>query len=121
MSSKHARWRSGGGARPEATDMREPPMTATIAELEFGPTPDRKAARRGLIRAVGQNRALSRAGMAERLFALLFNGLVYPQIWEDPEVDMQALRIEPGDHLVTIASGGCNALSYLIADPARIE
>ena len=34
---------------------------------------------------------------------------------------MEALRIGPGHRIVTIASGGCNALSYLIADPARIE
>lgn len=74
-----------------------------------------------LVRAVGQDKALSRAGMGQRFFAYLFKGLVYPQIWEDPDVDMAALRIEPGNRIVTIASGGCNALSYLIADPARIE
>ncbi|MEQ1937127.1 DUF3419 family protein [Mesorhizobium sp. CN5-321] len=64
---------------------------------------------------------LSRAGLSERLFAQLFSGLVYPQIWEDPDVDMVALAIRPGDRLVTIASGGCNALSYLLADPASVE
>ncbi|MCO5071494.1 MAG: DUF3419 family protein [Rhizobiaceae bacterium] len=68
-----------------------------------------------------RNSALSRAGISERMFAQLFSGLVYPQIWEDPEVDMAALAIEPGNHIVTIASGGCNAVSYLLADPARIE
>ncbi len=81
----------------------------------------RKEAKRRLVRAVGQDKALSRAGMGQRFFAYLFKGLVYPQIWEDPDVDMAALRIEPGHRIVTIASGGCNALSYLIADPARIE
>lgn len=74
-----------------------------------------------LKRAVTQNSALSRAGFSERLFAWLFKGLVYPQIWEDPEVDMAALAIEPGHRIVTIASGGCNAMSYLTADPARVE
>lgn len=69
--------------------------------------------------------AVSRAGIGpsallERAFALLFRGLVYPQIWEDPVADMQGLAIAPGDHVVTIASGGCNALSYLAADPAKI-
>jgi S-adenosylmethionine-diacylglycerol 3-amino-3-carboxypropyl transferase len=34
---------------------------------------------------------------------------------------MAALQIGPGHRIVTIASGGCNTLSYLIADPARIE
>lgn len=74
-----------------------------------------------LKRAVTQNSALTRAGFSERLFAWLFKGLVYPQIWEDPEVDMAALAIEPGHRIVTIASGGCNAMSYLTADPARVE
>ncbi|MFS2327086.1 DUF3419 family protein [Brucella sp. H1_1004] len=74
-----------------------------------------------LKRAVTQNNALSKDGASERLFAWLFKGLVYPQIWEDPEVDMAALSIEPGHRIVTIASGGCNALSYLTADPASVE
>ena len=87
---------------------------------ETSPSTKRQAAAR-LRRAVKRNSALSRAGIAERMFAQLFSGLVYPQIWEDPEVDMAALAIEPGNHIVTIASGGCNAVSYLLADPARIE
>lgn len=69
--------------------------------------------------AILQNRA-SKAGLLERAFALAFRGLVYPQIWEDPVADMEALEIGSGHHVVTIASGGCNALSYLRADPARI-
>lgn len=69
--------------------------------------------------AILQNRG-SKAGLLERAFALLFRGLVYPQIWEDPVADMEALDIGPGHHVVTIASGGCNALSYLRADPAQI-
>jgi len=71
--------------------------------------------------AVHRNRALSRAGFLERLFTLAFRGLVYPQIWEDPVVDMAALDIKPSDHLVAIASGSCNVLSYLTANPARIS
>jgi S-adenosylmethionine-diacylglycerol 3-amino-3-carboxypropyl transferase len=58
--------------------------------------------------------------MRERLFTLAFQGMVYPQIWEDPIVDMEALAIQPEDHVVAIASGGCNILSYLIDNPARI-
>ena len=82
---------------------------------------ERKLVRKRLHGAVRRNRVLSPAGLSERLFAQLFTGLVYPQIWEDPEVDMAALAIRPGDRVVTIASGGCNALSYLVADPAAIE
>lgn len=73
-----------------------------------------------LSRAVHQHRLLSREGLLERLFTLAFRGLVYAQIWEDPVVDMLALDIKPDDHVVTIASGGCNALSYLIANPAKV-
>ena len=70
--------------------------------------------------AVHQNNAISRTGLLERLFSSAFTGLVYPQIWEDPVVDMQALDIGPDDHIVCIASGGCNMLSYLTAGPASI-
>jgi S-adenosylmethionine-diacylglycerol 3-amino-3-carboxypropyl transferase len=56
----------------------------------------------------------------ERIFAQAFQNLVYPQIWEDPLVDLEALEITPDCHVVAIASGGCNVMSYLLADPARI-
>jgi len=59
-------------------------------------------------------------GMLERSFSRLFLGLVYPQIWEDPVVDMAALGLGPGDALVCIASGGCNMMSYLTAGPASL-
>jgi S-adenosylmethionine-diacylglycerol 3-amino-3-carboxypropyl transferase len=72
-----------------------------------------------LSQAVRRTRTLSRQGVAEFLFAWMFKGLVYPQTWEDPEIDMQALAIKPDSHVVAIASGGRNILSYLIADPAR--
>ncbi|MEO1314597.1 MAG: DUF3419 family protein [Pseudomonadota bacterium] len=70
--------------------------------------------------AVHQNEPLSRTGALERLFSSLFKGLVYPQIWEDPVVDMDALQIGPSDNLVCIASGGCNVMSYLTAGPASV-
>ena len=70
--------------------------------------------------AVHRNRMLSLEGASERIFSLAFQGLVYPQIWEDPVVDMAAMEIKPHHHVVTIASGGCNVLSYLTASPARI-
>jgi S-adenosylmethionine-diacylglycerol 3-amino-3-carboxypropyl transferase len=73
-----------------------------------------------LHQAVHRHKPISRAGISERLFTFAFSGLVYPQIWEDPVVDLEALRLEPGEHLVAIASGGCNILSYLTAAPVRI-
>ena len=70
--------------------------------------------------AVHQHEHLSKAGLLERAFTFAFRGLVYAQIWEDPVVDMEALEINPDCHIVTIASGGCNVLSYLTADPKAI-
>jgi len=70
--------------------------------------------------AVINHEGLSREGLLERAFSLAFRGLVYAQIWEDPVVDMDALAITPQSHIVTIASGGCNVLSYITANPARI-
>ena len=73
-----------------------------------------------LKQAVRRNRVLSREGILEQLFERLFRGLVYAQIWEDPEIDLKALALTPECHVLAIASGGCNVLSYLTADPARI-
>lgn len=70
--------------------------------------------------AIHRNKIFSRTGLSERAFTLAFRNLVYAQIWEDPVVDMEALAIQPSDHLVTIASGGCNVMSYLSARPAHI-
>ena len=70
--------------------------------------------------AVHQHEKLSKSGLLERAFTFAFRGLVYAQIWEDPVVDMDALAITPDCHIVTIASGGCNALSYLTANPAAV-
>lgn len=73
-----------------------------------------------LARALHRSGRFSIAGLQERLFSFLFRGLVYPQIWEDPVVDMDALSIRREDHIVAIASGGCNVMSYLCAQPTRV-
>jgi len=70
--------------------------------------------------AVHRHDHLSKQGLLERAFTFAFRGLVYAQIWEDPAVDMEALAITPDCHVVTIASGGCNVLSYLTANPRAI-
>jgi len=77
-------------------------------------------ARTQLRHAVHRHRLLSPKGLEERVFTWAFGSLVYPQIWEDPAVDLEALDLKADDHVVTIASGGCNVLSYLTANPARI-
>src|SRR5215510_7024576 len=73
-----------------------------------------------LERAAHQRPATTRRGALERLFTLMFQGFVYNQIWEDPDVDMAAMRIGPSSRIITIASGGCNVVNYLAADPAKI-
>ena len=79
------------------------------------------AARHRAVRAaVHRHDHLSKQGLLERAFTFAFRGLVYAQIWEDPAVDMEALAIQPDSHVVAIASGGCNVLSYLTADPRAI-
>ncbi|MEI9851166.1 MAG: DUF3419 family protein [Sphingomonas sp.] len=80
-----------------------------------------KTRKHGAVRgAVVRHENLSKQGILERAFTFAFRGLVYAQIWEDPDVDMEALAITPDCHVVTIASGGCNVLSYLTADPRTI-
>lgn len=70
--------------------------------------------------AARTTKAWSPRGLLESLFAKAFDGLVYPQIWEDPVVDAEALAPLEGARLVAIASGGCNVMSYLASRPARI-
>ncbi|HVP83685.1 MAG TPA: DUF3419 family protein [Rhizomicrobium sp.] len=73
-----------------------------------------------LATAAHQKPAVSRRGAMERLFTLMFRGFVYNQIWEDPDIDLEALELAPHHRLITIASGGCNILNYLAADPAKV-
>lgn len=58
--------------------------------------------------------------LLDKLFTAVFDRLVYAQIWEDPVVDLKALQVRKTDRMITIASGGCNVLSYLSAQPAEI-
>jgi S-adenosylmethionine-diacylglycerol 3-amino-3-carboxypropyl transferase len=70
--------------------------------------------------AVRNSRGEGEATVWDRLFAFWFRRLVYTQIWEDPEADLAALQLPIGSTIVTISSGGCNALSYLTARPAQV-
>jgi S-adenosylmethionine-diacylglycerol 3-amino-3-carboxypropyl transferase len=56
----------------------------------------------------------------DKIYAFWLRRLVYTQIWEDPEADLAALQLPLGSTIVTISSGGCNALSYLAAQPAQV-
>jgi S-adenosylmethionine-diacylglycerol 3-amino-3-carboxypropyl transferase len=70
--------------------------------------------------AVRNSRHHSESTVWDRVFAVWFRRLVYTQIWEDPEADLAALQLPVGSSIVTISSGGCNALSYLTARPAQV-
>src|ERR1700755_3201580 len=70
--------------------------------------------------AVRNSRGQDESTVWDRLFAFWFRRLVYTQIWEDPEADLAALEVPLGSTIVTISSGGCNALSYLTARPAQV-
>ncbi|MEL7047750.1 MAG: DUF3419 family protein [Pseudomonadota bacterium] len=70
--------------------------------------------------AVHRHKPMSRKGVQERLFTLAFSGMVYPQIWEDPVVDLEALQLKDGENITAIASGGCNILSYLTAADVKV-
>ena len=82
--------------------------------------PIARASQNRLKQAVHRQGSGIGGGILERLFTTVFKGLVYPQIWEDPKIDIDALELRPGASLITIASGGCNVLSYLTAEPERI-
>jgi S-adenosylmethionine-diacylglycerol 3-amino-3-carboxypropyl transferase len=57
----------------------------------------------------------ARAGQVE------LHRLIYTANWEDPESDRLALQFRPGDTVLTITSGGCNTLGFLLHDPAIIH
>lgn len=61
--------------------------------------------------------ALPVAQIAHRPFHRLIG---YANCWEDPVVLARALQVGPGDICLSVTSGGCNTLSLLLADPARV-
>ena len=58
----------------------------------------------------------------DRVFDALYSrSLIYNSCWEDPAVDRQALGISCNDEVMVIASAGCNALDYALAEAQRIH
>ncbi|CAN5328822.1 DUF3419 family protein [soil metagenome] len=70
--------------------------------------------------AVKQKNASKKQGILQKLFAVWFDAFVYNQIWEDPRVDVQALQLNENSRILTISSGGCNSLNYLLENPENI-
>src|SRR5271165_1747451 len=57
----------------------------------------------------------------DALFARVHGStLIYNTCWEDPRLDRQMLALRPDSRVVMITSAGCNALDYLLDDPAEI-
>ena len=46
--------------------------------------------------------------------------LLFTMSWEDPALDVDALRVGPNMRIATVASGGCNALTFLLHDPELV-
>ena len=70
--------------------------------------------------AVQNEKISSKQGLLQKLFAVWFDAFVYNQIWEDPRVDLQALALDANSRVLTISSGGCNTLNYLVEDPESV-
>ncbi len=91
-----------------------------VSDQPKGPDNMAQQAKRIIEDAVIRKDAKVTDKLLDKAFALAFKGLVYAQIWEDPVVDMEGLDIQPDSRLMCIASGSCNALSYLTANPAQV-
>ena len=70
--------------------------------------------------AVTQKKADRKQNALQKLFAVWFDAFVYNQIWEDPRVDLKALKLDNDSRILTISSGGCNAMNYLIESPESV-
>ncbi len=92
------------------------------ADVKFSDSHDTVADKELLKKAVlgDGNKVTSKRGFQERLFTMAFSGFVYPQIWEDPEVDIPAMKLDATSRIMTICSGGCNMMNYLTESPASV-
>jgi S-adenosylmethionine-diacylglycerol 3-amino-3-carboxypropyl transferase len=70
--------------------------------------------------AVRQQKVSKKQSALQKLFAVWFDAFVYNQIWEDPQVDLKALALDGNARVLTISSGGCNALNYLVENPQTV-
>jgi S-adenosylmethionine-diacylglycerol 3-amino-3-carboxypropyl transferase len=73
-----------------------------------------------ILDAVKDRDLASKQGILQKLFAVWFDAFIYNQIWEDPRVDLEALELDKTSRVLTISSGGCNALNYLLSEPESV-
>lgn len=78
------------------------------------------AEQQSVLGAVSQKNVSKKQSVLQKLFAVWFDAFVYNQIWEDPRVDLQALKLDAKSNVITISSGGCNALNYLLENPNSV-
>jgi S-adenosylmethionine-diacylglycerol 3-amino-3-carboxypropyl transferase len=50
----------------------------------------------------------------------MFKDVLYANCWEDPQLDRAALGIDKDDIVLSITSGGCNLLAFLLDDPRKV-
>jgi S-adenosylmethionine-diacylglycerol 3-amino-3-carboxypropyl transferase len=63
----------------------------------------------------------NRAPFSEKMFSLIHgNRLIYNTCWEDPRADRGLLKLAGESQIAMLTSAGCNALDYLLDDPAGI-
>ena len=48
------------------------------------------------------------------MYQFLDTFYIYNVSWEDPRMDQRVFNLTSDDHVITIASAGCNALDYII-------
>ena len=48
------------------------------------------------------------------MFKFLNRAYIYNVSWEDPRMDHRVFNLSEKDHIITIASAGCNVLDYII-------
>lgn len=53
--------------------------------------------------------------------AVIKNRLIYNSCWEDPRIDRALLNLNTDSTVVMLTSAGCNALDYLMDEPASIH
>lgn len=71
--------------------------------------------------ALDQTPSTGLKSIADSLFVHSYSRLVYAQVWEDAELDLLALQLPTDANIVTLSSGGCNALAYLSAKPKLVH
>lgn len=68
----------------------------------------------------GNNTKNDETGKKEISRLKVFNDILYGQCWEDPEMDRIAFGTKRGETIFSISSGGCNALAFLLDNPAEV-